>query len=188
MSVVELRVYIIDGSRLQTVKHVDIQIQLNETIGALKQELLVATGIPIVQQRLMIRRRSPCMILEDGYTIAGYGLDEPHRREIYLIRLTPHGEVERYSVQLFVKTLTGKTITLDAETTDTVKMLKALIDDKIGLDVAEQRLIFAGAQLEDEYTVMDYLLLPESTLHLVLRLRGNGMPEITGKMINKMSP
>merc|ERR1711966_651756 len=91
----------------------------------------------------------------------------------------------RGGMQLFVKTLTGKTVSIEVEEGESIEDVKAKIAEKEGIPPEQQRLIFGGQQLQDAKTIGDYDIGDDSTLHLVLRLRGGKHIEVTSAFVQK---
>ncbi|KAA6382143.1 MAG: putative Polyubiquitin [Streblomastix strix] len=151
--------------KTETGKTLTIDVENADTIESLKQKIRDKTGIPSDQQRLIFAGKQ----LESDRTFSDYAV-EPEATIQVVLHLPGGGQM-----QIFVKTLANKTITLMLLPDDTVRSVKEQIQQKEGIPADQQRLVFGGKELEDDKTLQVYNIQKEATLHLVMRLLGGGM-------------
>ena len=154
-----------------------LDLDLSDTIGVVKKKIAESVGVPTNQHTLVQNMEKD--LKEDDWTLANYCVTPESTLYVVLrSRSRPIPGPDKVGhLQVFVNTLTGKSITLNLDYSDTINAVKLKIQAIDGIPPDQQRLIFEGSQLEDEWTVANYYIENEGTLHLVLRLRGGMFDE-----------
>ncbi len=144
-----------------TGETISFDVDPDVAIKAIKSTIESREGTPAGEQILTLAGKE----LENGHTLSEYNLESESSIQLSL-RL-------RQLMIIYVKTLSGTTISLEVDANDTVEAVKALLEEKEGIPVDQQNLLCSGTQLEDGHHLNDYNIQRESTIHLVLGVCGD---------------
>jgi hypothetical protein len=171
--------------RMLSGKQFSIETDIGSSVSDLKKLIFNESQIKEATQRLIFKQS----ILQDDRKLSSYSIIENSTIHMILTTRAPQQIVVNSNVKkpegvcwnVYVSTLTGKKFIFAVADATTVYNLKELVLDKEGIPIDQQRMIFAGKQLEDNYKLIDYNICQDSTVHLVLRLKGGMYHETSGK-------
>ena len=151
-----MKIFVIN---INNEKKITLNVEPSDTIEDAKMKIEEKEGIPPEQQILIFSK----MQLENNKTLDDYKIK--NQSTLHL------GIRHKKIMQIFIKFLNGKTLTLDVEPSDTIEKIKKKIQEKEGIPPDQQRLLYMGRQLEDIYTISNYKILESSTVFLLTKFR-----------------
>jgi len=154
--------------RTDVSKKVEVIVRLSDTIKSVKNKIF--EDLPLSQKSLKFAGRE----MENEESLMDYGVE--YEDILYFKNISILSED---SVDILIKTLTGKNFSFKVNLSDDVESLKRMVQDSEGIPFGQQRLIHSGRNMEDGKTLVEYDIKSKSTIHLILKLYGGGCPMYT---------